>query len=175
VTLEINLCACISSALHRCLQETRVEELVCFSFSEVCVKTIWSSRSESCVLTYRFACTLATLGIMLNIAEISHDLIFSRYQLSRFFWDFVFTNDFVWNKAISFVIREQVLHIKIGRIFIKRATAYVESFCRRYARKQVIKNACSSFLYRHPLENFHVQHSNTFHISDDSAVCALQY
>ena len=99
VTFEINLCACISSALHRCLRETRVEELVCFSFSEVCVKTIWSSRSESCVLTYCFACTLATLGIMLNIAEISHDLIFSRYQLSRFFWDFVFTNDFVWNKA----------------------------------------------------------------------------
>ena len=66
---------------------------------------------------------------------------FSRYQLSLFFWDFVFSNDFVWNKAISFVIREQVLHIKIGRIFIKRATAHVESFCRRYARKQVIKNA----------------------------------
>jgi len=87
----------------------------------------------------------------------------------------VFSNDFVWNKAISFVIREQVLHIKIGRIFIKRATDYVESFRRRYARKQVIKNVCSSFVYRHPLENFHVQHSNTFHISDDSAVCALQY
>jgi len=87
----------------------------------------------------------------------------------------VFSNDFVWNKAISFVIREQVLHIKIGRIFIKRAAAYVESFCRRYASKQVIKNACSSFLYRHPLENFHVHHSSAFHISDDSAVCALQY
>jgi len=147
--LEINLCARISSALHRCLRETRVEELVCFSFSEVCVKTIWSSRSESCVLTYRFACTLATLGIMLNIAEISHDLIFSRYQLSRFFWDFVFSNDFVWNKAISFVIREQVFHIKIGRIFIKRATACVESFCRRYARKQVIKRAVLSCIATH--------------------------
>ena len=88
VKLEINLCARISSALHRCLRETRVEELVYFSFSEVCVKTIWSSRSESCVLTYRFAYTLATLGIMLNITEISHDLIFSRYQLSRFFLRF---------------------------------------------------------------------------------------
>jgi len=87
----------------------------------------------------------------------------------------VFSNDFVWNKAISFVIREQVLHIKIGHTFIKRATAYVESFCRHYARKQVMKNACSSFWCHHPLENFHVQHSNTFHISDDSAVCALQY
>jgi len=40
VKLEINLCACISSALHRCLRETRAEELVCLSFSEVCVKTI---------------------------------------------------------------------------------------------------------------------------------------
>jgi len=30
----------------------------------------------------------------------------------------VFSKDFVWNKAISFVIREQVLHTKIGRIFI---------------------------------------------------------
>jgi len=58
---------------------------------------------------------------------------------------------------------------------MKRAAAYVESFRRRYARKQAIKNVCSSFLYRHPQENFHVQHSNTFHISDDSAVCALQY
>ena len=82
VKLEINLCACISSALHRCLRETRAEELVCFSFSEVCVKTIWSSRSESCLLTYRFACTLATLGIMLNIAEVSHDLIF--FKVSAF-------------------------------------------------------------------------------------------
>jgi len=87
----------------------------------------------------------------------------------------VFSNDFVWNKVISFVIREQVLHIKIGRMFIKRATAYVEGFCRRYARKQFIKNACSSFLHRHLLEYFHVHHSNTFHISDDSAVCVLQY
>ena len=87
----------------------------------------------------------------------------------------MFSNDFVWNKAISFMIREQILHIKIGRIFIKRATAYVESFCRRCARKQVIKKACSSFLYRHPLENFHVQLSNAFHISDDSAVCVFQY
>ena len=143
VKLKINLCARISSALHRCLRETRVEELVCFSFSEGCVKTIWSSRSESCVLTYPFACALATLRIMLNIAVISHDLIFSRYQLSRFFWDFVSSDDFVWNKAISLVIREQALHIKIGRIFIKRAKAYVESFCRRYAKKQVITNACS--------------------------------
>jgi len=40
----------------------------------------------------------------------------------------VFSNDFVWNKAISSVIREQVLHIKMGRILIKRATAYVETF-----------------------------------------------
>ena len=87
----------------------------------------------------------------------------------------MFSNDFVWNKAISFVIREQVLHIKIGRMFIKRATVYVERYCRRYARKQVIKNVCSSFLYRQRLENFHVQHLNAFHISDDSAACALQY
>ena len=87
----------------------------------------------------------------------------------------MFSNDFVWNKAVSFVIREQVLHINIGHIFIKRATSYVESFCRRYARKQVIKDVYSSILYRHPPENFHVQHSNAFHISDDSAVCALQY
>ena len=35
-----NLCACISSAPHRCLRETKVEEVVCFSFSKVCVKTI---------------------------------------------------------------------------------------------------------------------------------------
>ena len=58
---------------------------------------------------------------------------------------------------------------------MKRAAAYVESFRRLYARKQAIKNVCSSFLYRQRLENFHVQHLNAFHISDDSAVCALQY
>ena len=30
VKLEINLCARISSALHRCMQETKAEELVAF-------------------------------------------------------------------------------------------------------------------------------------------------
>ena len=128
------------------------------------------------MLTYPFACTLATLRIMLNITEISHDLIFFKVSAFAFFSEIsCFLMILYGTKIISFVIREQVLHIKIGRIFVKRATAYVESFCRRYTRKQVINNACSSFLYRHPLENFHVQHTNAFHLSDDSAVCALQY
>jgi len=55
VKLEINLCARISSALHRCLRETRVEELVCFSFSEGCVKTF-----EVHVL--KVACSLIALN-----------------------------------------------------------------------------------------------------------------
>ena len=143
------------------------------------IKDVWR-RFEVCVL--KVACSLIPLHahwLRWEQCWISQRSVlfrfFPRYQLSRFFWVFKFSNDFAWNKVISFVIWEQFLHIKIGRIFIKRATAYVESFCQRYARKQVIKNACSSFLYRHPLENFHVQHSNAFHISDDSALCPLQY
>jgi len=83
------------------------------------------------------------IGYAGNNAEHRRDQswfwFFQGINFRAFFWDFVFSNDFVWNKAISYVIREQVLHIKVGRIFIKRATAYVERFCRRYARKQVIK------------------------------------
>ena len=98
---------------------------------------------------------------------------FSKYQLSRFFWGDVFSNDFVLNKAILLMIKEQILHIKIGRIFITWATAYVESFCQHHARKQVIQIACSSFVYRQLLKKLLVQQSNTFHILDDNAVCVL--
>ena len=143
-----------------------------FTVWTMCEERRFKVRVLSCVLTYRFACIWAALRAMPNIAEISHDF-FRSISFRVFFWGHVLSNDFVLNKAILVVIREQILHIKIGRIFITWATAYVESFCRRHARKQVIPSACSSFLYRQLLKKLLVQQLNTFHILDDNAVCVL--
>ena len=48
------------------------------------------------------------------------------------------------------------LYNEIGQMFMHLAITYSGSFCRCYARNQLIKKACTSWLYSHLLQLFQV-------------------